>query len=103
LSSRTDRPLPGFFVRKSAKDHGTKKLIEGTSDIAGKNVVILDDVTTKGGSAMLAVRAAQDAGAIVTLVLSVVDRQEGAAKLFTDAGIPFQHLFTADELLKSTS
>ena len=61
LSAETRRPLPGFFVRKAVKDHGTKRKIEGTSElIAGKRVAILDDVTTTGEFAMLAVRAARE-------------------------------------------
>jgi orotate phosphoribosyltransferase len=99
-SAISGRSLPGFFVRKSVKDHGTKRLIEGTGAIAGKNVVILDDVTTTGESAMIAVWAAQKAGASVTLVLSIVDRQEGATNLFKKEGVPFAYLFTADEFLK---
>ncbi|HCL62135.1 MAG TPA: orotate phosphoribosyltransferase, partial [Rhizobiales bacterium] len=67
------RRLPGFFVRKAVKDHGTKKRVDG-ADIAGKTVVILEDVTTTGGSAMDAVKAVQDAGAKVALVLSILDR-----------------------------
>ena len=62
------RHLPGFFVRKAVKDHGTKKRVDGT-DIAGKSVVILEDVTTTGGSAMDAVKAVTEAGAKVALVL----------------------------------
>jgi len=94
------RPMPGFFVRKSVKEHGTQRRIEG-NDLAGKNVVVLEDVTTTGESAMAAVRAAQQAGASVTLVLSIVDRQEGAASFFKAQGIPFAHLFTADEFLRA--
>jgi orotate phosphoribosyltransferase len=94
------RSLPGFFVRKSVKDHGTQRLVEG-NDVAGKKVVVLEDVTTTGESAMAAVRAAQKAGANVTLVLSIVDRREGAAEFFRAQGIPFQHLFTADEFLRA--
>jgi orotate phosphoribosyltransferase len=94
------RPLPGFFVRKSVKDHGTQRLVDG-NDVAGKKVVVLEDVTTTGESAMAAVRAAQKAGAAVTLVLSIVDRQEGAAEFFRNHGVPFGHLFTADEFLKA--
>jgi orotate phosphoribosyltransferase len=92
------RRLPGFFVRKAVKDHGTKKRVDGT-DIAGKSVVILEDVTTTGGSAMDAVRAVEEAGAKVALVLSILDRGEGAAELYTKAGIPFASLFRAEEFL----
>ena len=97
-SQNYGRFLRGFFIRKEPKDHGTKKLIEG-DDIEGKEVVILDDVTTSGGSAMEAVHAAQEAGAKVTLVLSIVDRGEGAVDLYAAEGIPFKCLFRADEFL----
>jgi orotate phosphoribosyltransferase len=100
LSDLTHRPIPGFFVRKSIKDHGTKRKIEGTSEpIAGKRVAILDDVTTTGESAMLAVLAAQEAEATVALVLSVVDRQEGAVEFYKGQNIPFAYLFTASEFM----
>lgn len=92
------RRLPGFFVRKAVKDHGTKKRVDG-ADISGKTVVILEDVTTTGGSAMDAVKAVQDAGAEVALVLSILDRGEGAADLYAKAGIPFKSLFRAEEFL----
>ena len=92
------RRLPGFFVRKAVKDHGTKKRVDG-ADIAGKTVVILEDVTTTGGSAMDAVRAVEEAGAKVALVLAILDRGEGAAELYAEAGIPFTSLFRAEEFL----
>jgi orotate phosphoribosyltransferase len=94
------RRLPGFFVRKAVKDHGTKKRVDGT-DIAGKTVVILEDVTTTGGSAMDAVKAVEEAGAKVALVLSILDRGEGAAELYAKAGIPFKSLFRAEEFLRA--
>lgn len=100
-SRRAGRPLPGFFVRKTVKDHGTKKLVEGLSDVAGKRVAIVEDVTTTGGSAMKAVEALTAAGAKIVLVISILDREEGADKLYADAGIPFASLFKASEFLKS--
>jgi len=103
-SHETNRPLPGFFVRQEIKDHGTKKLIEGLApgeSLKGKRVVILDDVTTTGGSAMRAVDAARNAGAAVILVLSVVDRKEGATARYARENIPFDALFTADDFLNS--
>ena len=94
------RPIPGFLVRKKVKEHGTQRKIEG-EDISGKNVVILEDVTTTGDSAMVAVRAAQDAGAKVLLVLTIVDREDGAEQTFAEAGIPFLKLFSASEFLSA--
>ena len=95
------RPLPAFFVRKQAKDHGTQNLIDGLprgETVAGKRVVILEDVTTTGGSSLKAVEAVRAAGATVALVLTMVDRQEGAAEAFRAAGVPFCALITAAEL-----
>jgi len=92
------RRLPGFFVRKAVKGHGTKKRVDG-ADITGKTVVILEDVTTTGASAMDAVKAVEECGAKVVLVLSILDRGEGAADLYAKAGIPFASLFRAEEFL----
>lgn len=94
------RYLPGFFVRKAVKDHGTQKRIDG-NDIAGKSVVILEDVTTTGGSAMDAVKVVEAAGAKVAMVISILDRGEGAAELYAKAGVPFKSLFKAEEFLSA--
>jgi orotate phosphoribosyltransferase len=66
-----------------------------------QDVVILDDVTTTGASAMVAVEEAQKAGANVILILSIVDRGEGAAEFFRQKGLPFERFFTAQEFLDS--
>jgi orotate phosphoribosyltransferase len=100
-SRRAGRSLPGFFVRKTVKDHGTKKLVEGLSDIAGKRVAIVEDVTTTGGSAMKAVEALTAAGAKIVLVISILDREEGATALYAEAGIPFVSIFKASEFLNA--
>jgi orotate phosphoribosyltransferase len=92
------RQLHGFFVRKAIKAHGSKKRVDG-ADIAGKTVIILEDVTTTGASAMDAVKAVEEEGAKVALVLSILDRGEGAAELYAEAGIPFASLFRAEEFL----
>jgi orotate phosphoribosyltransferase len=97
LSAHTPRPLPGFFVRKEVKDHGTKRRVDAVADLNGSNVVILEDVTTTGDSAMRAVEAATDAGANVMLVLSIVDRGEGALEFYRNRGIPFEWLFHLSE------
>lgn len=97
LSAGGTSGLPGFIVRKEVKDHGTKHLIETGKSLEGKNVVILEDVTTSGQSAMIAVHAAQNAGANVVLVLAVVDREEGAAEFYREKDIPFTSLYRLRE------
>jgi orotate phosphoribosyltransferase len=103
MSVTAERQLPGFSVRKAVKDHGTKKRIESAGDLKGKNVVILEDVTTTGGSAMEAVTEARNAGAHVVLVLSIVDRGEGAEEFFKEKAIPFDRLFHVREFLAATA
>jgi orotate phosphoribosyltransferase len=98
-SLEAGQPLMGFFVRKAPKDHGTRQRIEGT-DIAGKTAVIVEDVTTTGGSAMQAVEEVKKAGGKVALVISILDRGEGARELYAAAGVPFTSLFTAEEFLR---
>jgi orotate phosphoribosyltransferase len=98
-SVEAGRPLHGFFVRKAPKDHGTKQRVEGL-DMSGKTAVILEDVTTTGGSAMQAIEEVRAAGGTVALVLSILDRGEGAAELYAGAGVPFKSLFRADEFLR---
>jgi len=92
------RPIGAFFVRKQAKEHGARKLVEGLAPgetLAGKRVAILEDVTTTGGSSMQAIAAVRAEGAIVERVIVVVDRLEGAAETFKAAGIPFTAILTA--------
>jgi orotate phosphoribosyltransferase len=103
-SHQRGRAIHAFFVRKKPKEHGAKKLVEGlgkTESLAGRNVVILEDVTTTGGSAIQAVRAVREEGANVVMVLSVVDRREGAEESFRAENVEFRALFTADEFLKA--
>ncbi len=93
-------PLRAFFVRKQTKEHGAMKLLEGLApgeNLQGKRVVVLEDVTTTGGSAMKAIAALQAEGAAIERVITVVDRLEGAAETFKAAGIRFEALLTVAE------
>ena len=91
-----ERPLKGFFVRKALKGHGTDRRIDGYIE-DGARVVVLDDVTTTGGSVMTAVEAARERGCAIVKVLTVVDRLEGAADNFAKAGIRFEALYTRED------
>lgn len=94
------RPISAYFVRKQAKDHGTQSLIEGLADdeqIGGQRAVVVEDVTTTGGSALKAVEAVKHAGGEVACVITIVDRLEGASAAFADAGVPFKAILTLDD------
>jgi orotate phosphoribosyltransferase len=88
-----EKPLKGFFVRKAMKGHGTDLPIDGLLE-KGARVILFEDVTTTGGSAMQAVAAARAQGCTIVKVISIVDRLEGAAENFRRAGISFDSLFT---------
>ena len=94
-----EKPVRGFFVRKQPKDHGTKRLVEGLgdSDLAGLRAVIVEDVTTTGGSSMKAVKALRDEGAVVDTMLTIVDREEGAAANVAREGLKLVPLLTASD------
>ena len=90
LSWIKGHPIAAFFVRKKPKEHGARLAVEGLAkgeSLQGKRVVIVEDVTTTGGSALKAVEAVRDAGAEIALVFTMVDREEGAAETFAQAGL----------------
>lgn len=91
------RPIDAFVVRKSAKSHGLQRLIEGT-DVANKHVLVVEDTSTTGGSALTAVRAVRDAGAEVVGVVTVVDRATGAAEAIEAAGLPYRSVLGVADL-----
>jgi orotate phosphoribosyltransferase len=101
-SFRRGRPIRAFFVRKTAKGHGTQALIEGLApgdSLKGKHVVIMEDVTTTGGSALKAALAAREAGAKVDTILTLLDRQEGAAEALEADGVKLVSLLTASDFV----
>jgi orotate phosphoribosyltransferase len=103
-SARRGGRIQAFFVRKKAKDHGAKKLVEGLpkgQTLRGRNVVIVEDVMTTGGSSVQAIDAVREEGGNILMVVTIVDRLEGAAETFAAQKLPFRALYTADEFLKA--
>ncbi|CCB63804.1 MULTISPECIES: orotate phosphoribosyltransferase [unclassified Hyphomicrobium] len=97
------RKLPAFFVRKQVKEHGTQALVEGLAkgeSMAGKKIVVVEDVTTTGGSALKAADALKAAGADIVRVITIVDRLDGAAETFATAGLNFEPLLTLADFKK---
>jgi len=96
-------PLRFFFVRKQVKGHGAKKLIEGLrrdESLSGKRVVVVEDVTTTGGSAIQAVEIIRETGAVVEDIITIVDRQEGARAAFEAIGLRLHSVFEASEFVE---
>ena len=100
MSSVAGQALRAFFIRKEAKAHGTKSLIEGLAEgesLSGATVLVVEDVTTTGGSALRAVEAVREVGGQVSHVVTVVDREEGATEAFAAAGLTLHPLFRKSE------
>ena len=90
-------PLKGFMVRKEPKGHGMQRYVEGPVE-PGQRVVIVEDVTTTGGSSLLAIDRAEEFGLRVERVVTVIDRLAGAAEAFAARGIPLEPLVTIRDL-----
>jgi orotate phosphoribosyltransferase len=97
-SHGTDRPLRGFWVRKEQKGHGVMNLIDGPIE-EGAAVVIVEDVTTTGGSVMKAIDQARSRGCKIAAVVTVVDRLEGAREALRQQGIDLIALFDRDDFV----
>lgn len=93
LKSHGRRPIKGFYVRKETKNRGTRKMIEGPLE-PGSKVVLVEDVTTTGGSALKAVEAVRALGCAARKVITVVDRGEGAEENLRRHDIELVPLFT---------
>jgi len=89
--------LPVVFVRKKAKDYGTMRLAEG-GDIAGKKLLVVEDVGTSGGQVVISTNDLRERGAIVDSAVCVIDREAGGVDALAEAGVALAALFTMSEL-----
>ena len=89
--------LPTRFVRKKAKPYGTNRLAEG-GDVAGRRLLVVEDVITTGGQVRASVADLRARGAIVDRVLCVIDREQGGADNLGEDNLKLLALFTAREL-----
>jgi orotate phosphoribosyltransferase len=89
------RHLDAFVVRKSEKQHGLQRRIEGP-DVAGRRVLAVEDTSTTGGSVLTAVEALREAGAEVVGVAVIVER--GAADAISAAGLPYLAAYSLADL-----
>ena len=90
-------PIDGFFVRKQAKGTGPKTQVEGVI-APDTHVVLVEDVTTQGKSALKAVEVVRALGCTVDTLLTVVDRKRGAEATLAEHGIRLVPVLSADQL-----
>lgn len=89
-----------FIIRKEPKGHGTGQWLEGRKNLPpGSRVVIVEDVTTTGGSSLKAVERAEEEGLVVLGIVTLVDREEGAREAIEGAGQKLRAVFTRTEVV----
>jgi orotate phosphoribosyltransferase len=98
ISLETKKPYA--IVRASEKSHGKKDVIIGS--VKGRRVILVEDVTTSGGSALYGILALRTAGAIADRVVTVVDREQGAAAMLQEHGVQLLPLVRVSEILKAS-
>ena len=96
VSLETNMPL--LLIRKSAKEYGTGGRFVGDAE-EGDRIILLEDVTTSGGSVLEAIGAIRDAGCIIDKVITVVDREDGATENLGEIDVKLVPLVRASDLL----
>ncbi len=87
-------PIPAFIVRKQPKGHGKNLWIEGNKNlIKGANVAIVEDVITTGGSILKAIEVVEKEGFKVSMVVVLVDREEGGRENIENKGYKLFSVF----------
>jgi orotate phosphoribosyltransferase len=94
-------PLDAIYVRKDAKDHGSRRVLEGDGAVApGAGVVLLEDVVTSGGSTLRAAAKLRDAGFHVVGVVTLVDRLEGGRTAIEASALKLVAVYTREDFIE---
>ncbi|MDV0445135.1 Orotate phosphoribosyltransferase [Methanimicrococcus sp. At1] len=97
VSLSTQCPL--LIIRKSEKEYGTKSRYVGDLDL-NKEIILMEDVTTSGGSVKKAILALKEDGAVIRKVITIVDRESGAAESLKEIGVELIPLVSSSELVE---
>ncbi len=92
---------PSVYIRKEAKKYGKTNQIEG-GEVAGKQVVLIEDMVTTGGSSLKAIEVLKEAGAQVDdCVVIVTYGFEESNNAFAGAGVRLHATVTFPEILSA--
>jgi len=93
-------PLDAVYVRKEAKEHGSRRLLEGNGHLApGATVALVEDVVTTGGSTLTAAAKLAQGGYVVAGTVVLVDRLEGGREAIESQGLKLVSIFTRDDFI----
>ncbi|MCK9592396.1 MAG: orotate phosphoribosyltransferase [Methanoregula sp.] len=90
---------PYAIIRAAEKSHGKKEVIIG--NVRDTDVLLVEDVTTSGGSALYGINSLRTAGAQASRVVTVVDREQGAEEMLRQQGVQLLPLVKVSEILQS--
>ncbi len=91
--------IPYVILRKQKRTHGTAKQIEG-GDVQHKNILLVEDVTTSGGSLLKSIQILHEHNAKISKAIVIVDRESGASEKIAKLDIEFIPLLTVTDILK---
>lgn len=98
-SEMNGQAINAFSIRKTQKDHGIVRWVEGDVQ-PGQRVVIIDDVATTGGSTIKAIERARSEGLEVVKSVILVDRQEGGLENIAQYVDEVNSIINRDELIE---
>jgi len=100
VSYQRGAPLDAVYVRKDAKEHGSRRVLEGDGRLpVAARIALLEDVVTTGGSTLKAAAKLRAAGHLVAGVVALVDRLEGGREAIEADGLSLVTLFTRDDFI----
>jgi orotate phosphoribosyltransferase len=102
LAGQQGMTIDALIVRKSAKEHGTGRRIEGPFR-PGLRVAVVEDTLTSGASCLDTVEAVEEAGGHILGIWVLIDREEDGRKAIEGRGHRLQSIFRAAELLEPVS
>ena len=91
--------IPYVIIRKEKREHGTSKQIEG-GDVKSKRILVIEDVTTSGGSIVKTIKIIREHQGLVDEVLAVVDRESGAEEKLQSLNVSFVPILSISDILK---
>lgn len=90
--------IPYVIIRKEKRVHGTSKQIEG-ENVENKKVLIIEDVTTSGGSVIQCINILKQNNAILDKIIVIVDRENGAKEKIADYKLELIPLLSINDIL----
>jgi orotate phosphoribosyltransferase len=98
VSLSLETNIPYVIIRKTKRNHGTSKQIEGI-EVKDKKILIVEDVTTSGGSVIETINILKNENAILDKVIVIVDRESGAREKIEDLNLTFIPLLTVSDIM----